>query len=139
MNVPIQDPGLAVDLATIVAHDTTITVHLFQNNLTPTVSNVLGDFTEATFTGYASQTLAYSGSPVHDAVNHVWYQPCAQLTWTMGTPGTTNNVYGVYLTDAAGNLRGAGRLDGAPAPMSVAGQTVSVTLNRRMSSEFASS
>lgn len=139
MNLPIQDTGLAEDLAIIVAHDDPIQVRLFKNNITPTVANVLGDFTEADFTGYASQPLVYSGAPVHDVANHVWYQPCTTLTWTVGVIGTGNLIYGVYLVDNAGRLRGAGRLDGAPAPMNIAGLTLSVTLNRRMSSEFVSS
>lgn len=139
MNVPIPDEGFARDLAILVANDDTITVKLFKNNITPTVSSVIGDFTEANFTGYSSQTLVYSGSPVHDVANHVWYQPCTTLTWTMGTPGTTNSIYGCYLVDSGGRLRGCGRLDGAPAPMTTAGQTVSITLNRRMSSEFSTS
>lgn len=139
MNVPIPDEGVLRDLTIVTGHDDQIFVHLFQNNITPTVNSKVADFTECNFDGYAAQVLFYDGAAVHDVPNHVWYQPCETNTWTKGTGTTGNNVYGCYLVDSNGTLRGCGRLDGAPAPMTAVGQMLSITLNRRMSSEFATS
>lgn len=139
MNLPLPSDGQSRDLAILTANDDVLTVRLFQNNLTPTQTSVIGDFTEATYDGYAAQTLVYTGAQVHDGANNRWLQPCTTLTYTKGSGTTGNNIYGCYLTDGAGRLRGCGRLDGAPAPMTVVGQTVVITLQRAMASEFASS
>jgi hypothetical protein len=139
VNVPIPDPGVLRDLTILTGHDDLIFVKLFQNNITPTVNSQIADFTECNFDGYVAINLTYNGAAVHDVANHVWYQPCETVTWTKAAGTTGNNVYGCFLVDNSGILRGCGRLDGAPAPMTAQGQMLSITLNRRMSSEFATS
>jgi len=88
-------------------------ISLFQNDYTPVITSLIGDFTEASFGGYsgpaviASWTLSGGG----------WVSPRFLIThpdvvWTAdGT--TTNIIYGFYVwDDATGDLLWAERRTG---------------------------
>lgn len=79
--------------------DEPVNFHLFQNDLAPTVFSVLGDFTEATYTGYAVQEV--------DTTSDLTYflQPdgsvvagAASQLWTPTGPGVANEIFGYYVT-----------------------------------------
>jgi hypothetical protein len=81
---------------------------LFKNNIIPTEVNVLADFIEADFTGYAQQTPVF-GSVVLDE-NGV---PVAPLSAQFTQTGVVivNVVYGMFLLDSTGALVGAAAFD----------------------------
>lgn len=81
-----------------------IIVHLFQNDYVPTRSTVEGDFTEATFTGYAPSAAVPFAGPYYDPVLGP-YLLGTLVTFTAGNPVTdTNIIYGYYVTSGiAGN------------------------------------
>lgn len=106
-------------------------VHLFINNVTVTPNLILGDLTEATFTGYALQNIAAPAAPVNDPTygGFSTFLPSNVFTCT-AAPGTPQTVYGWYLLDAAGALIAAGNLP-TPIVINDAGDAVpvQVTLN----------
>ncbi len=81
----------------------TLTCRLFQNNYTPTVLDVPGNYTEATFSGYAAQTMPTWTDAGPDANNNEQFTS-AQLVWTLTSTAVINTIYGYYWTDANGNV-----------------------------------
>jgi hypothetical protein len=73
---------------------------LYSNNNVPDTSDVIGDYTESTFTGYASVTLA--GWSAVTVTAHVGSTVAATANFTL-TAGTAT-VYGAYITNS-GNTR----------------------------------
>lgn len=73
---------------------------LFQNNLTPGDTTVLGDITEATFSGYARQALAGFGAAT--TVSGRASTTGSACSWTRGAGGTSNSIYGYYVLDSTG-------------------------------------
>lgn len=95
--------AIANKLADIVKKSTgdlaAATVHLFKNDFTPTQNNVLGDFTEADYTGYTNQAIGTWGTPYIDFLQRVLIQaPSLQFSPTGST--VTNTVYGYYIQSA---------------------------------------
>jgi outer membrane lipoprotein SlyB len=102
-----------------------LVMRLFTNNITPTNANVIGDFTEATFAGYSSQTLGAWSAPSVTA--HVGKVSGAALTFTITAGSQT--VYGYYVTDAGNTkLYFAERDPNAPVALAATGpQTYTIT------------
>ena len=102
-----------------------LTLRLFKNNHTPTQTDDNSDYVEADFDGYASfpidsWTPVYlngSGKAEIDEVNRVFVQSGVVVT---------NNVYGYYVTDGAGNVIYAERDPSAPVAMNAPGKTYTV-------------
>lgn len=106
------DEGLIFLLQQIVLNN--VKLHIFVNNITPTKTTVLANLTEASWTGYASQTLT-SGSWISLGVNSnvgtLVYPTCTFVN----TGGTPQNAYGFYITDnAVTKLLAVGLFDSAP-------------------------
>ena len=95
-------PLLATDLA------------LYTNDLDPESSNVLADFTEATFGGYARADLVFGAVVIDD--NGIPVAP-ASGTFTCDGTAPSEICFGCYLLDSTGALVGAGRF---PEPKSFA-------------------
>jgi hypothetical protein len=81
---------------------------LFKNNIVPTPSNVLADFTEADFTGYAQQSITWgavgvdqSGIPVGPGT----------VTFTQTAVTVSEIVYGMFIVDSTGAIVGAALFD----------------------------
>ncbi len=91
-------------------------IHLFQNNFVPTQASVLADFTEADFSGYAAVTLVFSAAFVNGTP--AGQMNAASVTWVRAVGATSNTIYGMYITDAAGNVS-TYELFAAPIPMIV--------------------
>lgn len=68
---------------------------LYQNNLTPGSGTVFGDFTAATFTGYASIAVPM-GAPATIG-GKATITATGVAAFVMGTPGTGNTIYGYYV------------------------------------------
>jgi hypothetical protein len=103
--------------------DTAI-VRVFKNDYTPVDGSVLGSFTEANFTGYAQINMSGWSAAALDG-NGKAATTADQVTWTMGTPGTTNTVYGIYVVTAAGALLYAERNPSGGILLNTLGQTFS--------------
>lgn len=100
------------------------TVRLFKNNYFPSKDSVIGDFTLADFTGYATSTAVTWGAPHVNADGNLEIQGgVKQFTATDGA--TPNTVYGYLLTTAGGALIAAERFD-VPVPVSAADDAVVV-------------
>lgn len=54
---PFNDAGLVADLDAMVVCNPSMRMHIFTNNYTPVAGSSIGDFTEASWLGYAAQTL----------------------------------------------------------------------------------
>jgi len=82
----------------------TIDIHLFQNDYQPLCDDEVADYEEADFQDYAAISKAIAGAcsvsgfefGVDGAGRGLLVMD--QKTWTMGVPGTTNLIYGVYIT-----------------------------------------
>ena len=94
---------------------------LYQNNYTPIGGTVLADLVEADFPGYAPIELV--GWP--NAALNADFKASTQLPmqfFTCSGSATPNNIYGVYVVSAVGDLLYVERNPSAPIAMNTAGQ-----------------
>ena len=114
------------------------TLKLFQNNYTPVAGSVIGDLTEATFSGYTAKTLTgLSVSGSLDSGNRA-FATWTAVSWTK-SGATGNNVYGYYVISAAGALLYLERFDGAPINMMTDGNVLGFTPVFTNKSQFSNS
>ena len=100
---------------------------LYKNNYTPVEGSVAGDFTEATFTGYAAVNLA-RGSWTVATVAGLTTAAYAQQAFTSSADQTLENEYGYFVVGAtSGVLWWAERFTGAPFPIQFNGDQINVT------------
>jgi hypothetical protein len=98
-----------------VAAGQLLRLHLYQNDYFPDVADTIANYTEATFSGYTgSQLLAWSPAFINGV--NAGEIDAAVLSWSHNGGSTANTVYGIYVTDSAGNLTYAERF---PAPLLV--------------------
>jgi len=105
----------------------TLRVRIFKNNYTPVALSVVGDFTEADYSGYASQTPVF---PVPGVSGNVSSSTAAMLTFLRGVGATSNDCYGWYATATFGGvtkLVDAKRFAVTPKSMAVVGDGINVT------------
>jgi len=100
------------------------TIKLFQNNYVPLLTDVVAAYTEATFSGYASQTLAWGSAFINGSIQAEI--DATPLTFTRSAGATSNTIYGIYVIDNAGVLTYAERFP-APVSMSSAGDAITYT------------
>lgn len=136
MTVKVGNAAELIFLTDLIANTLNGTkLKLFQNNHTPVDADVLSDYTECTFTGYAAITLN-SWSAAFTNVGNKAETDETLRTFTAGTIGTSNNVYGYYVTDAAGtHLLFAELASGGPYAINTTGQTFSVQPKFTLNSE----
>jgi hypothetical protein len=75
-----------------------VKLKLFSNNYTPVATSAVGDFTEATFTGYTEKTLdrdTWNAPSSSGGKGTITYP---EQTWTAGSSQT---IYGYYITNNA--------------------------------------
>lgn len=88
------------------------TLHLFKNDATISESTVVGDLTEADFTGYSSIALtggSWVTTPADPSTGTY-----AQQTFTSSADQTPQVIYGYYVTlTAGGALRWVEKFDGS--------------------------
>lgn len=128
MALVLQDEGLLRKLEDLRAawNSVQLKMHLFQNNYTPLNTSVLGDFTEATFSGYTSQNIATWG--VAAVAAHVGTITPAPLTFTRNSTGAGQTIYGYYVTDAGfTKLYWAERDPAAPVTLTNNGDSYTIT------------
>lgn len=103
-----------------------LVVKLFSNNHVPTPGDVIGDYTEATFTGYAAVTVARSGygAPSLDGDEAVITATSPPTYSCTGGGGQT--CYGWYAVGAtSGVLIAAQRFDSARAIIAGSSESLS--------------
>jgi hypothetical protein len=112
MDLLFPDNGLVYQLTQILT--TNVKYRLFANNVTPTLNDTLATYTEASFAGYAAVSQNWSNFTINGVANHQGYALAPPVTFT-NTSGSTQTVYGYYVTDDLNTtLLAAARFDGAP-------------------------
>lgn len=117
-----------VQVLAVLLNQTTqqnVTLHLYQNDVTPTDSVTLGDLTECTYPGYAAHVLAganWSISTTNGTTTASY--PEQVVPCTADTPAQT--VYGYYLTQG-GTLVWAERFTDGPIVIERFGDTVKLS------------
>lgn len=110
-------------------------IRLFKNDIVPGDGDTASTYVEATFSTYSNQQLPNWGTPATSGGVAVVSHPA--VTWSVGSAGVGNNIYGYYVTDSLGNtLYYAERDPAAPVNMNVVGNTYSVTPQFTFHSEF---
>lgn len=89
-------------------------IHLYKNDYTPGPATVVGDFTEADFTGYAASAIVVWGTVLTDPSNVAYVAGDAKTFASTGS-AVPNTIYG-YWAQGAGGLMYAERFD-APIPI----------------------
>lgn len=105
-------------LADLIAADATLDgaeIALFQNDVIPSETSVIGDFTIATYTGYAAEAVTWYAPSVSDAGDPEVIGAVGEFRPTAATVG--NTIYGALLLDTGGALLAACRFADAPLPM----------------------
>lgn len=93
----------ALDLTAKKAGDLALaTVHLFTNAIDPTPQSVVGDFTEATFTGYVAKAIAGWNANRTGLDGSVAADGTGVLTWVGPSDGSGETILGYYVLSAGG-------------------------------------
>lgn len=74
------------------------TLRLFVNNFTPTPVNIRSDFTEASFVGYAGQSLSSDFAAGVKIIDGEYQSSSTTHTFSC-TSGSSQTVYGWYIDD----------------------------------------
>lgn len=128
-NLSISVPAVALAaLTALIAEDApleAVKVRLFQNDILPGPNNVVGDFTEATYTGYTAGGITVTWTTVvHDDTNRPIVYGSNCLFKATGST-VANTLYGYYVVDAASAYLWGGRF-ASPEMFTVAGDSVVV-------------
>lgn len=120
------EKGLDAVRASLLASGN-LQLRLFQNNITPDQNTTVGDFTEATFSGYAAQTIATWGSVSLDGDNNAVVEEINR-TFTQSGTTTINDIYGYYVVDTSTTalLVWSERAPSPPFAMDASGKTYTV-------------
>lgn len=77
-------------------------VQLYQNDYSPTLTDVVANYTPATFPGYTSKILDFSQPPIDDGTGHLVLE-AERIEWqATADPSSTQRVFGYFVTDGAG-------------------------------------
>jgi len=102
MSLKVPNVGELVLLDKLLAADD-YTLHLYKNNYTPVDGSVIGDFTEADFSGYSGgeDITGWSAAVIVAGRAESTGDPIDQ---THNGGATGNTIYGFYVVDSGGNL-----------------------------------
>ncbi len=105
-------------------------LRLYQNDYTPVIGSVAGDFLNATFSGYTPYDFSAGGqnfpAAAADGSNNA-QSVHGDIDFVHDGGGTDNDIYGWYMIDQAGAIICAERYAGAPFAMDAIGKTFTVT------------
>ena len=122
MAIKISATGINTMLTSFLGSEDQI-LKLYTNDVTPTASTTVSQFTEASGNGYASITLNASSN---------WSVAAGVATTTPQTwnfTGALGSVYGYYLVGAtSGSLLAAEKFDNGPYTVSVNGDSITVSI-----------
>lgn len=96
----------ALDVAAFLALDGGAwRVNLYTNVYTPVPTSVPGDFTSATYAGYAAQPTGGWGSPVIDGLGNARCPGLTSLSWQpTAMTALPQTCHGWYVDDGAGHF-----------------------------------
>ena len=125
LNFPDVGENIALEALVNKTAAQNLVLKLYSNNITPSDTDVAGTYTEATFAGYASITLA-GASWNAAASGSISYG--SQQTFTRSSTGAPENIYGYYVVQLASGILVYSERDGA-APFAVtnAGDAINIT------------
>jgi len=103
------------------------TIHLYTNNFTPVATMTIGSFTEASYTGYAAQSLNAQWQAVVKIKDGEYQMSTPVLTWNAPSSGAPQTVYGYWIDDGTNVL--AADLFAAPITQSAGGPGFQLTVN----------
>lgn len=125
----VVNNGEKVALDYLVGKTTTVRnliLRLFKSNTTPGESSVVGDLTEADFTGYSAITL--TGASWSTSAGDPATGSYAEQTFTSSADQSAQSIYGYYLTRATdGDLIAAERFSNGPYVIANNGDTIKLT------------
>lgn len=100
LNVPNVGENIALGVLVNKTAAQDLVLRLYQNNIVPADTDTAATYTEATFSGYAPITLTGSswGTPTNGSISY------AQQTFTHNGGGTSNNIYGYYVTQVGSGI-----------------------------------
>jgi hypothetical protein len=101
-------------------------VHLFKSNIVLTPATLLGDFTEADFTGYSVSGSVTWNAPGYLPDGTAVVVGDAKIFVVGSTPTVLNTIYGYYLTNSGGTALLFARSFDTPVVLSQAGNFVDV-------------
>jgi len=103
---------------------------LYQNNIDPTPETPIGDYTAATFTGYAQKAITWLAPSIADDGTPEVVGTTTE--WRPTDAVTPNSIYGLLLVTAGGALYQAGKFDNDPLPMGSNLDSLLVTFRVRL-------
>lgn len=116
MNQLYPDSSCQSFLTQLLASFVHFNIHLYTamsgHGPPPTLDAVIGDFTEAAWTGYAAVAVA-PGVFTISSSGHLTTALANPITFS-NTSGGPVTALGYYVTDDAGNLLACAQFDGAP-------------------------
>lgn len=124
--------ALGADTTSLAAPTTFVALHLAQEPFVPSPQLVVGDLTEATFTGSGALHAASAATQVFTdpTAGNVILQinePAGGWHWVTGDAvALPQTIYGFYLTNAAGSTLWASELLDEPVELSGAGQAIDI-------------
>lgn len=105
-------------------------VKLYQSNTIPTPATPIGDYTEATYSGYALEAITWSAPTLADDGSVEVLGVVGEFRPT--SSAVQNSIYGLLLVDTTGAiLYAAARFDAPPLPMNSTLDAIIVTLRVR--------
>lgn len=96
MTLLFPDDGLVMQLERILT--ASVKYHLFTNNIVPDTDTVIGDLTEAAWTGYAAVTQGVADFTVKGVASHQGYAIAPAIEFDNSSGGDVD-AYGYYVTD----------------------------------------
>lgn len=95
---------LTLMLQTALSVDEPFSLHLFNNNVTPSSSSSAGTFTETTFAGYSSVSLARASWVTPTTVSEAAQTQYTNSGVTWDCTGSGDTIYGAYVLNGSGGL-----------------------------------
>lgn len=121
MDLIFPDDGLVEQLTRILNGG--IKYHLFTNNVTPDLGDIVSTYTEAAWTGYAAVAQSFSDYAINGVSGHNGFAIATPISFSNSSGGSVN-AYGYYVTNTAGTkLLAAARFDSAPVSIPNSGST----------------
>lgn len=111
IKIVFPDEGLPGVLTRIA--NATLVLRLFVNDITPDRDTELADFTEASWTGYASVNLNLGDFVSSGFIGHVAFLATDPITF-LNTGATPETCYGYYVEGSTSDVMIAARFDPAP-------------------------
>ncbi len=104
-----------------------VTLGLYSNNHTPTASDTLADYTDATFPDYAPATPAFATPTLVSGKGKMVESPA--IDFVRGVGAGTEDIYGYYVYDSSASILLWAELAAAPITIANVGDTITVTLS----------